>query len=143
MRSIGIIFIPLLIVCAGCRKNSTGSGYPDDADEILDYGIIYARYGDEWWSVQEGKRWNVVNIMLPAELILKSGNTASVFDFGGFRFYVSEITEPDENGGVWVSFNNQATQVIRLSSYGSAWSTEKYTEIRLACYAGCEVETVN
>jgi hypothetical protein len=140
MKNVSLIIIMLLLVAGGCKKNSTGPKYPSDADEILDYGIVYARYGDIWWSVQDGKRWNEVNVLADGEIVLKVNNTASVLDFGSFRFYVSNLTEPDANRVVGVSFTNQATVTIRLNAYNSAWNTGKYAEIRLACYAGCAEE---
>lgn len=140
MKNFSLIAIIMLLFAVGCKNDSTGPKYPSDADEVLDYGIIYARYGDVWWSVQDGRRWNEVNILAPGEMVLKADRSASVLDFGSFRFYVSDLSEPDANRVVEVSFTNQATITIRLNAYNNAWNTEKYEEIRFACYAGCEEE---
>jgi len=78
-----------------------------------------------------------VNILANGEMVLKVNNTANVLDFGGFRFYIADLTEPDANRVIGVSFTNQATIVIRLNAYNSAWNTRKYAEIRFACYNGC------
>jgi len=137
MKKVSLIVVMLLLIAGGCKKNPAGPKYPSDANEILDFGIVYARYGDTWWSVQDGKRWNEVNILADGELVLKIGNTASVLDFGGFRFYVSDLTQPDANRVIGVSFTNLASVTIRLNAYNSAWNSGKYAEIRLACYAGC------
>jgi hypothetical protein len=140
MKKLSLIAVIMVLLVAGCKNDSTGPKYPSDADEILDYGIIYARYGESWWSVQDGKRWNEVNILATGEMVLKVNNTASVLDFGSFRFYVADLSEPDANRVIEVSFTNQATTTIRLNAYNSAWNTEKYVEIRFACYAGCDEE---
>src|SRR5690554_5549018 len=84
-----LLFFILLFSLASC--GTTGPDYPSDADEILDFGIVYARYGNEWWSVQDGEKWNRVDISSGVVIPAKKDNIVMAEDFGVYAKYVEII----------------------------------------------------
>lgn len=145
LKTLNICLFTLIL--AGC--NVSGPNFPADADETLDWGILYARFGDEWWSIKNGKKWNKVRMTsypngIP--IITKKGKSVEIDDFGDYANLVHEVynqefinwqNEPQTERGVVFKYGQSLSTVI--SALDEAWGTKKYKEIQLRCFFGCDI----
>ncbi len=63
-----LLFGWVLLGLVGC--NPAGPQFPPGADETYDWGIKYARFGDEWWSVRNGEKRVRFGFVTPTKAIL-------------------------------------------------------------------------
>ncbi|MEX0719144.1 MAG: hypothetical protein WD059_00665 [Balneolaceae bacterium] len=132
-----ILFLMILSLAA-CRPNNdsdSDSNHPEDADEVIELGIMYARYGEEWWSIQDGEQWNEITSFTTAVLVPEEGEQISMEDFGSYYIYIEQITDST------VIFASDVQKTIFLNALIASWNTEKYVEIQLPCYDGTNCGT--
>lgn len=139
-----LIICLFTLILAGC--NVSGPNFPVDADETLDWGIRYARFGDEWWSVKNGEKWNQVRNPSwgGVGVIVKKGKTVDLSDFGEYGSEVQRLVRlvddlPYESPDYWVVFFNKDDPQIWVPAMRQAWGNKKYKEIRLPNYNGHHV----
>lgn len=134
------LLLIFLFVFGGCTS-STGPDYPADADEILDFGIIYARYGNEWWSVKDGEKWNQVYGFRDSRIYPNKGKQVVIEDFGSYASIIESVVfnpySDEPNWGVIFYRYSWVTDEAILGAYTRAWNTDKYKKIVLSCAMGC------
>jgi hypothetical protein len=127
------------LILAGC--NVSGPNFPADADETLDWGIRYARFGDEWWSIKNGEKWNKVSIPTSGgvRVIVKKGKSVDLADFGEYENVVQRLVNdiPYASPDYWGVYFHTDNPQIWINALREAWGNKKYKEIRLPCHDGC------
>ncbi len=139
MKSI-LLFGWVLLALVGC--NPAGPQFPPGADETYDWGIKYARFGDEWWSVRNGEKWNKVYLS-SAYFTTAPQQFVHPVQFGPYAQHVESLTRSSlsdqRNEDMWLVHFKSGTADQCMQALNMLWNRGHIREIRMRCYKGCYI----